>query len=77
NFDRYFVHHIRNSKYWPFPTYKPIGNRTSTVSRKNAMVINFVQSHRFNHFSCTVSKIQNTGHSQCISPWEIVRARFW
>ncbi|RZS21600.1 hypothetical protein BHM03_00054255 [Ensete ventricosum] len=27
-------------------------------------------------FSCTVSKIQNTGHSLRISPWEVVRARF-
>ncbi|RWW75701.1 hypothetical protein BHE74_00016245 [Ensete ventricosum] len=27
-------------------------------------------------FSYTVSEIQNTGHSQCISPWEVVRARF-
>ncbi|RWW50799.1 hypothetical protein BHE74_00042901, partial [Ensete ventricosum] len=21
SFDRIFVHHLRNSKYWPFPTY--------------------------------------------------------
>ncbi|RWW61872.1 hypothetical protein BHE74_00031039, partial [Ensete ventricosum] len=21
SFDRYFMHHLRNSKYWPFPTY--------------------------------------------------------
>ncbi|RWW43412.1 hypothetical protein BHE74_00050933 [Ensete ventricosum] len=30
----------------------------------------------FDRFSCTVSKIQNTGHSRRISPWEVVRARF-
>ncbi|RRT31299.1 hypothetical protein B296_00058114, partial [Ensete ventricosum] len=23
----------------------------------------------FDRFLCTVSEIQNTGHSQCISPW--------
>ncbi|RWV92480.1 hypothetical protein GW17_00045137, partial [Ensete ventricosum] len=27
-------------------------------------------------FSCTVSEIQKTGHSQPISPWEVIRARF-
>ncbi|RWW37083.1 hypothetical protein BHE74_00057844 [Ensete ventricosum] len=27
-------------------------------------------------FLCTVSEIQNTGHSRRISPWEVVRARF-
>ncbi|RRT39025.1 hypothetical protein B296_00055119, partial [Ensete ventricosum] len=21
SFDRFFVHHLKNSKYWPFPTY--------------------------------------------------------
>ncbi|RRT55712.1 hypothetical protein B296_00033223, partial [Ensete ventricosum] len=21
SFDRFFIHHLRNSKYWPFPTY--------------------------------------------------------
>ncbi|RWV76787.1 hypothetical protein GW17_00062493, partial [Ensete ventricosum] len=21
SFDRFFVHHLGNSKYWPFPTY--------------------------------------------------------
>ncbi|RZR96890.1 hypothetical protein BHM03_00025969 [Ensete ventricosum] len=28
------------------------------------------------NFSCTISKIQNIGHSRRISPWEVVRARF-
>ncbi|RWW67648.1 hypothetical protein BHE74_00024888 [Ensete ventricosum] len=28
----------------------------------------------FDRFSCTVSEIQNTSHSQRISPWEVVRA---
>ncbi|RRT63877.1 hypothetical protein B296_00027552 [Ensete ventricosum] len=28
-------------------------------------------------FSCIVSEIQNTSHSQYIQPWEVVRARFW
>ncbi|RZS23402.1 hypothetical protein BHM03_00056329 [Ensete ventricosum] len=28
-------------------------------------------------FSCTVSKIQNVGHSGLINPLEVVRARFY
>ncbi|RWV86863.1 hypothetical protein BHE74_00044512 [Ensete ventricosum] len=56
--------------------FSPMRNRTSTVSQKNATVINFVQSHTQSRvsidFSCTVSKYQNTGHSQRISPWEVV-----
>ncbi|RWV80695.1 hypothetical protein GW17_00057989, partial [Ensete ventricosum] len=31
-FDRFFVHHLKNSKYWQFPTYKPMGSCKSTVS---------------------------------------------
>ncbi|RRT31204.1 hypothetical protein B296_00059110 [Ensete ventricosum] len=31
---------------------------------------------RFDHFSCTVLEFQNTSDSQCISPWEVIRARF-
>ncbi|RRT66752.1 hypothetical protein B296_00008365 [Ensete ventricosum] len=53
-----------------------MGSRTSTVSRKNAMIINYVQSRVSIDFSCTVSKIQNTGQSQCISPWEVIQAWF-
>ncbi|RWW47534.1 hypothetical protein BHE74_00046461 [Ensete ventricosum] len=44
------------------------------------MVINIVQScvqsQVLIDFSCTVSKFQNTSHSQRISPWEVVRAWF-
>ncbi|RRT80823.1 hypothetical protein B296_00007398 [Ensete ventricosum] len=57
---------------------------------KNVTVINFVESRtRIIHFaqsrapsrvsigfSCTVSKIQKTGLSQPISPWDVVRAWF-
>ncbi|RWV79085.1 hypothetical protein GW17_00059841 [Ensete ventricosum] len=50
-----------------------MGSHTSTVSRKNAMVINFVQSQVSICFSCTVSKIQNTSYSQRKSPWEVVQ----
>ncbi|RZS25552.1 hypothetical protein BHM03_00058765 [Ensete ventricosum] len=50
-----------------------MGSRTRTISRKNVMVINFKQSHVQSRvlidFSCTVSKFQNTSHSQCIIPW--------
>ncbi|RRT71186.1 hypothetical protein B296_00033867 [Ensete ventricosum] len=53
-------------------------SRMSTVLRKNATVINFVQSRAQRRvsidFSCTISKIQNTSHSQRISPWEVIRA---
>ncbi|RRT48872.1 hypothetical protein B296_00050073 [Ensete ventricosum] len=52
----------------------------STVLRKNVTIINFVQSHTRSRvsigFSRTISKIQNTSHSQCNSPWEIERALF-
>ncbi|RRT39606.1 hypothetical protein B296_00034424 [Ensete ventricosum] len=55
-------------------------SRTSMVSRKNMTVINFarscVQIRVSIDFSSIVSKIQNTGHSRSISPWEAVRARF-
>ncbi|RRT70603.1 hypothetical protein B296_00014073 [Ensete ventricosum] len=58
-----------------------MGSRTSTVSQKNSMVINFVRCHTQSRvsidFLCTVSKIQNTGHSRRISPWEVIRARFY
>ncbi|RWW54094.1 hypothetical protein BHE74_00039346 [Ensete ventricosum] len=75
-FDRFFMEHLRNSKCWPFPMYYPMENRTSIVLWKNTTVINFVQSRLSIGFSCTISKIQNTGNSQRISPWEVVRARF-
>ncbi|RZS05073.1 hypothetical protein BHM03_00035517 [Ensete ventricosum] len=68
SFDWFFVHRLRNSKYWPFPTYYPMGSGTSIVSQKNTMVINFVQSRVRSRvsigFSCIISKIQNTSHSQ-------------
>ncbi|RZR95957.1 hypothetical protein BHM03_00024865 [Ensete ventricosum] len=53
-----------------------MGSRTSTVSLKYPTVINFVQSRVSIDFSCTISKIQNFGHSQHISPCVVVRARF-
>ncbi|RWW50801.1 hypothetical protein BHE74_00042903 [Ensete ventricosum] len=44
------------------------------------MVISFatscVQSQVSIGFSCTISEIQNTGHSRRISPCEVIRARF-
>ncbi|RRT68481.1 hypothetical protein B296_00032791 [Ensete ventricosum] len=48
----------------------------STVLRKNATIINFARSQVSIGFLRTISEIQNTGHSQRISPWEVVRARF-
>ncbi|RRT44968.1 hypothetical protein B296_00039017 [Ensete ventricosum] len=54
-----------------------MGSRTSTVLRKNVMVINFVQSHVSISFSCTVLETQNTGHSQHISQWKVIQAQFY
>ncbi|RWW56826.1 hypothetical protein BHE74_00036428 [Ensete ventricosum] len=57
-----------------------MGSRTSTVSQKNSMVISFARCHTESRvsidFSCTVSEIQNTGHSRRTSPYEIIQARF-
>ncbi|RRT71522.1 hypothetical protein B296_00017899 [Ensete ventricosum] len=74
------MHLLGNSKYWPFPTYSAMGSHTITVSRKYATAINFVQCHAqsqvLNGFSCTVSEIQKTGHSQRIRAWEVIRPQF-
>ncbi|RRT32809.1 hypothetical protein B296_00055989 [Ensete ventricosum] len=51
-------------------------SRMSMVSRKNATVIKFAQSRVSIDFLCTISEIQNTGHSRLINPWEVVKARF-
>ncbi|RWV98407.1 hypothetical protein GW17_00038754 [Ensete ventricosum] len=58
--NRFFMHRLKNLKYWSFPA---MGSNTSTVSRKNTMVINFTQSQVSINFSCTISEIQNTGFS--------------
>ncbi|RRT73071.1 hypothetical protein B296_00020365 [Ensete ventricosum] len=50
-----------------------MGSRTSTISQKYMTVINFTQSRVSIDFSCTVSKIQNTRHSQRMGS---LRARF-
>ncbi|RWW48318.1 hypothetical protein BHE74_00045618 [Ensete ventricosum] len=53
-----------------------MGIRTSTVSRKNVTFINFSQSRARSGvligLSCTVSEIQNDGHSQPISLYEVI-----
>ncbi|RRT33099.1 hypothetical protein B296_00045477 [Ensete ventricosum] len=56
--------------------YLPMVSRMSMVSRKNATVIDLTQSRVSIDFSCTISKIQNTGHSHLISPREVVQACF-
>ncbi|RWV82863.1 hypothetical protein GW17_00055599 [Ensete ventricosum] len=52
-----------------------------SVSRKNATVINFAQSHVQRRASiglwCTISEFQNTDHSQSSRPWDIVQAQFY
>ncbi|RZR91201.1 hypothetical protein BHM03_00019278 [Ensete ventricosum] len=75
-FDRFFAHYLENSKYSPFPMYYPIGSRTSMVSRKNTMVINFTQSRGSISFSCTILVSKKTVHSQYISTWKVIRAWF-
>ncbi|RRT34970.1 hypothetical protein B296_00026888 [Ensete ventricosum] len=45
-------------------------SRTSTDSPKNTTVINFAQSRVSIDFLCTISEIQNSGHSQRIGPYE-------
>ncbi|RRT52754.1 hypothetical protein B296_00005814 [Ensete ventricosum] len=49
-----------------------MGSRTSTVSQKNGMVINFAQSRVSIGFSRTVLEFQNNRHSPRINPWEII-----
>ncbi|RRT63876.1 hypothetical protein B296_00027555 [Ensete ventricosum] len=66
------MHRLENSKYWPFPMYSAMGSHTSMVLGKNAMVINFAQSRVLISFSCTVSKIQNSSHSQRIQRLEVL-----
>ncbi|RWV83030.1 hypothetical protein BHE74_00021184 [Ensete ventricosum] len=55
-----------------------MGSRTSMVSRSNATVITIVQSRSQSRiligFWCTVSEFENTSHSQCIGPLELIRA---
>ncbi|RWW43458.1 hypothetical protein BHE74_00050872 [Ensete ventricosum] len=53
-----------------------MGSQTSKVSQKNAIVINFAQIIVLISFLCNVLEFQNIGHSQRISPWEVVQARF-
>ncbi|RZS21131.1 hypothetical protein BHM03_00053723 [Ensete ventricosum] len=57
-----------------------MGSRMSTVSRKNATVINFARSYAQSQvsigFSCTVLEIQNIGHSRRIRPWEVILTWF-
>ncbi|RWV79974.1 hypothetical protein BHE74_00052922 [Ensete ventricosum] len=53
-----------------------MGSRMITVSQKNVTVINFAKSQVSFGFSHTISKFQNSGHSQRISHWEVIRAQF-
>ncbi|RRT44555.1 hypothetical protein B296_00053327 [Ensete ventricosum] len=49
-----------------------MGGHMSTVSRKNATVINIAQSRVSISFSRTFLEFQNNRHSERIRPWEIV-----
>ncbi|RRT65717.1 hypothetical protein B296_00000292 [Ensete ventricosum] len=49
-----------------------MGSCTSTILRKNTTIINFTQSRVSISFLCTISVTQNIGHSECISPREVV-----
>ncbi|RRT65724.1 hypothetical protein B296_00000282 [Ensete ventricosum] len=62
SFDQFFEHHLKNLKYWSFPTYFEHSH---------------VQSRVLISFLCTIFEVQNSGHSQHISPWEVVRVWFY
>ncbi|RWV88382.1 hypothetical protein GW17_00049531 [Ensete ventricosum] len=62
SFVQFFVHRLKNLKYWSFPMYLPMGSRTSMVSRKNVTVINFIQSRLSIGLSYTISETQNIDH---------------
>ncbi|RZS26039.1 hypothetical protein BHM03_00059358 [Ensete ventricosum] len=55
-------------------------SRTSMVSRKNVMAINFVRSRAQSRvsisFSCTVLEIKTIDYSRRIMPWEVIRTWF-
>ncbi|RRT32345.1 hypothetical protein B296_00056668, partial [Ensete ventricosum] len=70
-FNRFFVHCLGNSKYWPLPTLdhgksyehgfmkKCNGHKLSRSCEQSRVLIGFL---------CTVMEIQNTDQSQRISP---------
>ncbi|RWW10125.1 hypothetical protein BHE74_00023433 [Ensete ventricosum] len=49
-FGRFFVHHLENSKYWSFRTYKPIGRHTRMVLRKKCDGHKLYAKSRFDRF---------------------------
>ncbi|RWW51767.1 hypothetical protein BHE74_00041863 [Ensete ventricosum] len=57
-----------------------MGSRTSMIFQKNAMVIIFAQRRARSRVSIGflrfISEIQHTGHSQRISPSDVVLVRF-
>ncbi|RRT32775.1 hypothetical protein B296_00035991, partial [Ensete ventricosum] len=66
SFDQFFMHHLGNSKYWPFPTVE-FRSVFRALSRK--LKIPAIPYIRVSiGFSCPVSKIQNTSHSRRINP---------
>ncbi|RZS11741.1 hypothetical protein BHM03_00043104 [Ensete ventricosum] len=64
SFDQFFVQGLRNSKYWPFPT--------TDGFMKKSDGHNVCTKSSFDQFFVQRLGILNTGHSQRISPWEIV-----
>ncbi|RWW75704.1 hypothetical protein BHE74_00016260 [Ensete ventricosum] len=70
----------RKFKILVIPNVLALGKSYEHGFVKNTTVIKFAQCRVRTRvsidFSCTNSEIQNTGDSQCISPWEVVRARF-
>ncbi|RWV90620.1 hypothetical protein GW17_00047167 [Ensete ventricosum] len=60
------MHHFGNSKYWPFPTYLPMGSQTSTFLRKSVMITKSRAKSSFDRFFMQRLGNQNIGHSQCI-----------
>ncbi|RWW43084.1 hypothetical protein BHE74_00051290 [Ensete ventricosum] len=53
-----------------------MGSRTSVVSQKNVMVINFTQSHVSISFSCTISEIQILAVPYVLAHWKSLEQGF-
>ncbi|RRT31505.1 hypothetical protein B296_00057463, partial [Ensete ventricosum] len=66
----------RNFKILAIPNVLAHGKSYDHTFTKKCDVINFAQSRVSIDLSCTISEFQNTGHSERISPWEVVRVRF-
>ncbi|RRT48869.1 hypothetical protein B296_00050079, partial [Ensete ventricosum] len=77
SFDRFFLHCLINSKILAIPNVLAHGKSYEHgFAKKRGGHSNILAHGKSNRvliiFSCTILEIQNTGHSQRISPWEVV-----